>query len=271
MHYIIQVLKVLLKYLLTLYGLVPTDNPKILPYYKFYLCLQTVLLCIMQGNYMIILINYKSTPTPIRVSGVFYAICLMVMNMICHIHILKYYQKFYNLLCVVDKKQFSPITLTAIAYGGVILSFRLFYVIFYYRSDIISSMTFFFISTVTQKADFVFISCSLFVWELKNQLKNFNDKMQTSSSLLSISRLIRIYNKIVRNILDFNIVCGLPIAGAIFIGISILVYVSSIMIFNDETQRTSLKNVTTVLYQGPFVVSIITYFNCYFVLVKISI
>lgn len=263
MYYIVQALKVLVKYLLIFYGLIPTDNQKILPYYKFYLCFHTVLLSAIQANYMVILISRKTTPAPIRLSGVFYAICLLVMNTLCNINMLKYFRKFNNLLCLVDKKQFSPITLTAIVYGGVILSFRLFFVIFYYRTDFLSSMTFFLISIVTQKAEFLFICCSLFAWELKSQLKNCNDKMETSlSPLLSIT--IRIHNKIVRNISDFNIVCGLPMAGAIFIGISILVYVSSIMIFNDPTQRTSLKNVMTVIYQVPFVVSIITCFNCYF-------
>lgn len=270
MYYIAQALKVLVKYLLIFYGLVPTDNQKILPYYKFYLCFHTVFLSVIQANYMVILISRKSTPAPIRVSGVFYAFCLLVMNTLSNINMLKYFQKFNNLLCVVDKKQFSSLTLTAIVYGGVILSFRLFFVIFYYRTDFLTSMTFFLISTVTQKADFLFICCSLFVWELKSQLKNCNDKMETSlSSLLSIK--IKIYNKIVRNISDFNIICGLPMAGSIFIGISILVYVSSIMIFNDPTQRISFKNVMTVIYQCPFVVSIITCFNCYFVFVKITI
>lgn len=68
------------------------------------------------------MIKYNTNPIPIRISGIFYVVCLMIMNLVGNM--LKYFGKFNDLLCIVDQKQFSPVTWVAIIYSGAYLCFE---------------------------------------------------------------------------------------------------------------------------------------------------
>lgn len=97
-------LKVLVKSVLALFGLLPAKNPKILPYYKVYLHLHTVIMCLVELNGVIIIINRKHTPIPLRIYGVLYATSSCIMNLFCNMKMLKYSEKLCDLLNSFENK-----------------------------------------------------------------------------------------------------------------------------------------------------------------------